>query len=294
MKLSPLLAQYLYQNKELNLTGIGRFTFNPLSGLDPRTGKEIAVEGIIEFEHNKSVKEDPKLIEFISEQTGKMKSLAGADLDTHLELARQFLNIGNPFHFEGIGTLTKTKSRQIKFSQGPSLHERVNQPDGSQGDMNKSSEESFTDYEEMLSPKKPVKTIGQKMIMVLFILIGLGLAIWGGYYVYTNYSAGPENPAQADTTVPAEQSFNPEPKDTAIQIQTPSDTYRFVIEESGRERALSRFDKLRSWGIDVFIDTSNELQYKLYFNLKVLPADTARIRDSLALMYSNTGKAKIE
>ena len=91
MKISPLLAQFLTTNKQLSLAGLGRFILND--------------SGEITFEQDPTVKEDAELVKFIAESTGKMKSLVASDLDSNLELARQFLNIGKPYLFEGIGTL---------------------------------------------------------------------------------------------------------------------------------------------------------------------------------------------
>ena len=83
MKISPLLAQYLFTNKQLSLAGLGRFILEDSGG--------------ITFHQDITVKEDPELVSFIAEKSGKMKSLIAADLDSNLELARQFLNIGKPY-----------------------------------------------------------------------------------------------------------------------------------------------------------------------------------------------------
>ena len=117
MKLAPILAEYLYQNKRLELPGIGVFRLRQsiISGEDNNKQIEFTGESPISFEANASLKESPELINFISSQTGKMKALAAADLDSHLVLAQQFINIGKPFLFEGIGSLTKTKSGQYEF-----------------------------------------------------------------------------------------------------------------------------------------------------------------------------------
>ena len=109
MKLAPLLAKYLYTHKRLDLPGIGTFLFDPSAIIESESSKYNKprnMEGI-SFESNVLAKETAELIGFISTQAGKMKALAAADLDSHLELAQQFLNIGKPFLFEGIGSLVK-------------------------------------------------------------------------------------------------------------------------------------------------------------------------------------------
>ncbi|MBL0069751.1 MAG: hypothetical protein IPP39_15095 [Chitinophagaceae bacterium] len=123
MKVAPLLAQYLYVNKRLDLPGLGSFILDPSTVIEPETGKHNKVtilEGV-SFERNTAIKDTSVLVNFISSQTGTMKALAAADLDSHLGLALQFLNIGKPFLLEGIGTLTKVKSGEFSFTPGLSL-----------------------------------------------------------------------------------------------------------------------------------------------------------------------------
>ena len=150
MKISPLLAQFLISNKQLSLAGLGRFILDDSGG--------------IIFQHDASVKEDAELVRFIAENTGKMKSLVASDLDSNLELARQFLNIGKPYLFEGIGTLSKNKSGAIEFVQSNSSQERHKETTGEGRDKTSTTENSFTDYEEMFSPKKTKSTCIQKIV----------------------------------------------------------------------------------------------------------------------------------
>ena len=127
MKLAPILAEYLYQNKKLELPGIGVFHLNQSNISEEDNEKHIRFTGEspISFEADPSIKQSPDLINFISLQTGKMKALAAADLDSHLELAQQFINIGKPFLFEGIGSLVKIKSGRYEFVSGLVENEKI-------------------------------------------------------------------------------------------------------------------------------------------------------------------------
>ena len=136
MKFSPLFSQYLVSNKQLQLAGIGTF--------------DLDNAGTINFHHDTSVREDANLVGFIAEQTGKMKSLIASDLDSHLELARQFLNIGKPYLFEGIGTLTKNKAGKLEFTQVNTSTDKIKELHGEGRDMTSTTENSFTDYEEII------------------------------------------------------------------------------------------------------------------------------------------------
>ena len=120
MKLALLLAQYLYSHKKLDLPGIGTFHLDPSVIIDPEADKNSKPEPIegIRFEYNNTIKENTALTEYIAAKSGKMKALAAADLDSHLWLGQQFLNIGKPFVLDGIGQLTKTQSGGLDFTAG--------------------------------------------------------------------------------------------------------------------------------------------------------------------------------
>lgn len=298
MKLSPLLAQFLQTNRELRLAGIGRFRVEA-SGLtltdEQLKNTKGQLPGKIIFEQDVTVKDDENLVSFISAQTGKMKSLAAADLDSHMELARQFLNIGKPFLLEGIGTLVKNKSGIYEFTQGIQQPEKIKDLSSGESQTSYSTEDSFTDYEEMFSPKKPSGVSGKKIILWISIFAGIGLAIWGGYKVYNNSTGNANREEQKETTatVPADTLIKTE---TITQTKPAFDTtrYRYVIEESGRERALRRFSDLKSYGLNVLMETRDSVRFKIYFIIPSTPADTARIRDSLTLLYGTLGRTRVE
>ena len=296
MKLAPVLAEYLYQNKRLDLPGIGTFLFTPTTF----TGDDNNKQSSIKFEADHLVSESPELINFISTKTGKMKALAAADLDSHLELAQQFINIGNPFLFEGIGSLVKTKSGQYEFSPEIIANEKTKEFKGKEITSTSSTENSFTDYNNILSPKK-IKTNWQKPVILLLILIGVGLAIWGGYTLSkkrvskNNTVSVPqkteEEISQPDTTTIAK-------KVDSIVVEKPrvsSGNYKFVVEVAAKERGLHRYDMLKGFGLDVQMETKDSVDFKLFFLLPAAAKDTARIIDSLRYLYTPYwGKAFVE
>ena len=284
MKISPLLAQFLINNKQLSLAGLGRFTLND--------------SGEIAFQHEASVKEDPELVKFIAESTGKMKSLVASDLDSNLELARQFLNIGKPYLFEGIGTLSKNKYGIIEFVQGNISQEKNKENTGDGRDKTSTTENSFTDYEEMFSPKKPGTPATKRIVTWLVAVAGLSLAVFGGYIVYTKTKNKKEPIVEKEEIKPVLIPDSlPEPKDTTTIISKPVDAsgmYRFVIEKASRQRAYFRYNYLRENLIDVKMDTKDSVLFNLYFLLHATPADTAKKRDSLQRLYGTRGKTVVE
>ena len=284
MKISPLLAQFLFANKQLSLAGLGRFILDESGG--------------IIFHHDAYVKEDAELVSFIAENTGKMKSLVASDLDSNLELARQFLNIGKPYLFEGIGTLSKNKFGTIEFFQSNSPQEKNQENTGEGRDKTSTTENSFTGYEEMFSPKKPGAPASKRIVTWFIALAGLSLAVFGGYIVYTKAKNKKESIVKQEEIKPVILPDSlPKTKDTTSIITKPLETsgvYRFVIETAARPRAFFRFNHLRENLIDVKMDTKDSVLYKLYFLLPATPADTASKRDSLQRLYGTRSKTVVE
>lgn len=302
MKLAPLLAQYLYTHKRLDLPGIGIFLLDPSSIIEPENSKQskhTSLEGV-SFENNLSLKETPDLIQFISSQTGKIKALAAADLDSHLGLAQQFLNIGKPFLFEGIGSLEKIKSGEFAFTSGHILPAAMKDLSVKEITSAPPTDDSLDDYKSVLYLKK-VKAKWKKPIAVLFLLAGLALAVWGGYTVYKRTTAknnkAPVKEKKEETSILHNSPINQ--KDSIIEpkqlIVTPAGNYKFVIETAAKDRALNRFSKLKGFGLNVQMETKDSASFKIFFILPAAVADTARMVDSLRGIYTPAGsKAYIE
>ncbi len=262
----------------------------------PHPGKPGTIEGVV-FENNPGIKESPALIDFIAASTGKMRALAAADLDSHLELTRQFLNIGKPFLFEGIGSLVKLQSGIFSFSPGPVITEKIKETTPKEITVAQSAEDSPTDYKSILYPKK-IKRSPAKILALLLLLAGVALAIWGGYTVYKKTTAKnrenvPPVKNQEETQVVSAKDSGNHQLDSLSSLSNTMNTtlpapgtYKFVIETSGKQRALYRYSLLKGYGLDVRMGTPDSVHYKLFFILPASVADTARMRDSLQIIYT--------
>jgi hypothetical protein len=314
LKLAPLLAQYLYTNKRLNLPGIGSFFLDSSFIIEDENNKHNKVGNMegISFENNPSVKDTKELIEFISSQTGKMKALATADLDSYLELAQQFLNIGKPFLVEGIGSLVKIKSGQFAFTSGDIMPDKLKEYSVREISSTSSTEESFSDYKKNSVTNKG-KSGWRKPVALLLLLAGVGLAIWGGYTMYKkttgedNFSATPDKnkPEETvqviDTIIPATNNSMPATKtnlpivrDTTTKaIQNiPQGNYKFVIELANKKRAFYRYEMLKKARLPIQMTTTDSITFKLFFVLSATAMDTARINDSLTIWYPAVNKKR--
>ena len=155
--------------------GIGVFTLDDSAVLYDENAKTKApIEGISFVSKGIGQSED-SLIEFIKTQTGKMKALAQADLDSYIMLAHQFLNIGKPFYLEGIGTLQKNRDGSFQFNPGTSIAVKAEEPDlkkkaGAVEESKPAEESGGRDY--------------RALVLALGIIGTLLVIGWGGYYLY--------------------------------------------------------------------------------------------------------------
>lgn len=290
MKLASLLSQYLYEQQRLDLPGIGTFTYMPGAYPEEENKRNKQQQsGSVSFENNPSIKDNQGLIAFISSNTGKIKALAAADLDSHLELARQFLNIGKPFLFEGIGSLVKIRSGEYGLASvaSPVLKETTAA----------SAEESTGEYSGLLMPKKE-KINWRRPALVILVIVGLGLAVWGGYTVYKMTAArnkkeniAEERKEDNTTSVKPDSNINRTDSVTPASSINTSSLFKFIIENADSARAFQRLNKLKGFGLDIKMETADSVRYKLYFLLPASAADTSRMADSIRkIKYSPPGQ----
>jgi hypothetical protein len=137
--------------------------------------------------------------------------------------------------------------------------------------------------------------------VILLIFGGIGLALWGGYTVYKITTAKNKNnksteiknnvPSAIDTPVISKGSTTA----TLINSVVSAGQYKFVVESADKTRGLKRFATLKGYGLDIKMETADSSLFKLFFILKALPADTARMIDSLRGIYTPAGnKAYVE
>lgn len=309
MRFDILLAQYLYKHKILNLPGIGTFEADNTVYIPDENDKQKPSLDGISFRPSNVLEADDSLIEFIKEQTGKMKPLAMSDLESYLTLGKQFLFIGKPFYLEGIGTLQLTKSGHFEFMPGEYVTTKLEDPN-----IERSEGKSKAVQEEDRVRQESNNNTLKKILLALGILAGIGVLGWGGMKMYNlnavapsamndTMTTGNENApmsAQPDTlSMPAESLM-----DTSYLANSPTadtsdrEMYKFVMESTEDAlRARNRYNDLRSYGNKIQIETKDSVKYKLFYLISASPRDTLRIRDSLNRWYyrnSSGNRVKIE
>jgi len=294
VKITNLLTQYLYTHHRLDLPGIGTFTLDPsaIQALENSKQRSAVLEGI-SFQNNPSLKESPDLVAYISAQSGKMKALAASDLESFIEIAQQFLNIGKPFTFDGIGTLVKTNLKECEFIPIAVTADKVKELHTKEASKPASAREDAAapapqpQYESFLS-EPATKQGWKKPVIALALIAGLGLTIWGGYAISKSGASDKATDAVVSVPPPAADTMTVIAQADTLTKEQPviASNYKYVLEEGSKQRAIKRYNQLRTNLWDVKLETNDSVKYKLYL---LLPAatDTTRVLDSLTVM---TGK----
>lgn len=280
MKIDHLITQFLYEHKRLSLPGIGTFSTE---------------SGTVQYNQTADSSLSSELVEYVRKHTGKMYPLAQADIESYIMLNKQFLNIGKALYLEGIGTLVKTRDGDFQFTPGEMMTERM---DDLVSEARKPS--VFTDEQRYSGQQGG----SQKWTIALIAILSIGLIVWGSWHLFlknSNEGGGEEQvaanpvdtialpaPAPDTNTIRRVNSLAAKPVDS-VHLATPQNSqWRFVIEETNRKaRALRRYNQIKELGTPIKMETSDSVTFRLYFILPAMPADTARIKDSLRIFYGS-------
>ena len=309
LKIGPILVQYLLRHKQLALQGLGVFTID--SAANPVYDEERQTyNSNIQFYPDTKAPEDPALIQFIVEQSGKIKPLAIADLDSYLAAGKQLLNISKPFVIEGLGTLNRDSHNNVEFAAG-TVASQVSD-DSSRHNKPKSSEsyDAINFHDNYLKPPRAGENMMRKLLIAAACLVGIAIIAWVVYFflyheetpvtepnktvVSTPPVTSPDtansntSPIYDSTKAQQTDSVKPVTQAPVTAAATPATAtgYNIVIEYASKARALKRYADLRDWGIPVQISTKDSVQYKLFFNFTGPLSDTTHKKDSISRYYA--------
>ncbi len=294
MKIEQLLVQHFYNNREVTLQGMGTFTLSPDFVMPKDNDKDAEIpDNAISFEYNDRATADDALIDYIVQQTRKMKSLAAADLDSYLVLGKQFLNIGKPFKIDGVGMLVKNQQGELEFTKGYSFHAKLENTPSALKEARVNPEISFA--------SEAKKTDGANknglLITGLIILLGLiGTAVWYFFIRDTNPAA---EPATVEVKTDTTKVITPSSDTVALTSTSPiaaDDGYTFKVvfmQTADSAAAASRMNILTARKHKVIMYKTDSVTYRLAEPFTLPLTDTARIKDSLNIYYY-LGKAFIQ
>lgn len=292
MKLEHLIVQHLYKAKSVTLQGIGTIHLDPAIAIPEDTEKNTAIpENAFSFDYNLKAGEDAALIEFIMQQTRKIRPLASSDLESYCILSRQFLNIGKPLTIEGVGTLLKTQDGMYEFTAGHFISPKVE-------DIPRQLREKEDAPVSFEHDARSNKGGNRKVLLFLFFLLFAGLAGLGLYYfMFKNKPAKTEIVQETvlpvtDTVAKTADSSVAALPDSAATLPVvgntvrDSNSFKLVIKEYTTEaaanKAFERFTKLGYTLTTIRVDSA-KFQLAIPFNLPL--SDTTRVKDSLRVVF---------
>lgn len=292
MKIEQLLVQYFYLNKKVTLQGIGTFNLTPDFIVPPDTDKDMLLpENAVSFNYYSRATEDEGLIEYIVQQTRKIKPLASADLESYVKLASQFLNIGKPLKIDGIGMLEKNQAGEYAFIQGHLINTKTEQAEVKLKEKN--AEDVYFGKE-----VAPAAANNKKILAVLagtILLIAIGATSWYFFIKKDETVPAAETTTEqnilpavpiTDTTKKDSLGIIPQKTDSVEQLATPeinnSYTFKVVIKNySSLMLAQKSFTRLSNYGHKLLLYTADSVIYKVAMPFTRPLADTTYVKDSI-------------
>lgn len=295
MKFDDQLAAYLYENKLLNLEGIGTFTLDSKVSVPSEQEKEVyyPIEGL-QYTYNPKARTDESIIIYLVKKLSKIEPLIRSDLESYLSDIKQFLNIGKPYTIRGIGTLTKNNQGIYEFTPGSFLTAK----EETHPKKEKVSH-SYNNY-----PARSKSSAGKTFVTILVIIVALAALGGIGWGISTLISkkqlTSEERPQGYSDTVSQQANEDTLPKattpakpSTAVAENTSktgdSVSYKMIFEITpSYQRAVKRTAQLNSYNTRSKYDTiraNNTLQYRLFLPVKVRPSSIERVRDSLSKFF---------
>ncbi|HRE63927.1 MAG TPA: hypothetical protein PKU77_09070 [Ferruginibacter sp.] len=301
MKIEQLVVQYLYKHKQVSIQDIGQFSIGTNVIIPTEGDKDYSLpEGAIHFEFDKNAPADEGLIDFIKEQSGKIRSLAASDLESYSILTRQFLNIGKPLYIEGLGTLQKTQYGTFNFTQG--THISTLKSEGGPIVIKEKIKEDIS----FASEAKKTSSVKGWMIAILSIFILSAAA--AVYYYFTKekdekVTEAVQEPSDNDSTnlsttnVPAIPDSIKQKDSIVSTTKLPSpdgSTFKIVIKEYPTKVAAEKAaSKLKSWGHTVLLETKDSSTYTVAMPFTTALSDTLRAKDSLKKFFGGKPYIKL-
>ena len=288
MKTEQLIVQYLYSNKKVTLQDIGEFNIASEIIIPEDSDKDIVLPAdSIQFIYDPKAPVDDGLVAFIMESTRKIKPLAYSDLESFIILNKQFLNIGKPLVFEGMGTLQKTQGGDYSFTQATTSHVTTEE-------MPKIITEKVKEKISFATPQKEKNNGGNKNIVWALLAVIVIIATIAAIYFYTkntndSVSVVPAENTIVDTLPTVKKDTLLNKKVIAPTVQNTikdSNTFYVVIKEfNDLATADKSLKKFVSFGNKVTLFTKDSVTYKLRMSFIKPLKDTLRVKDSLSKFF---------
>lgn len=288
MKAAQFIIQQLFNARKVTLRQIGHFYLEADPGESGGSPEEVFVPGKITFIQDARAMQDDALVSYIMQQTGKIRPLATADLESYLELVKQFLNLGKPFIIEGLGVLKKNQNGEVIFQEGDSsLSAR---PDIIVNDSLRERTSPDISFASVAKKKARITSREWTVAGVIIAVAGLLFFLFSGQNENKKQEARQPMTAIPDTTAKAgESAVPPQIRQTTEDShlhsgQDSGSTFRIVLKQySSFSKANYFYNKLK-YDHNLSVITNDSITYKVVVNMHAPLSDTVRASDSLYLM----------
>ena len=286
IKIEQLIAQHLYKSKQISLQSIGSFILHADVVLPTEEDKHPFIpRDAITFQYDNKAPEDSRFIDFIMQQTGKIRPLATSDLDSYIVLAKQFLNLGKPLLIEGLGTIQQTREGKFTFSAGEFIAPKI--------DDFPLQEKERKDETVSFRSERNIPSGGNALKITLIGLAVVLTAMVLYYFVVVNKPVIAPLPTPTTISKDSAESI----KRAALQLIKDSlpaessansikDGFTIILRNYPTQKAVQKsFDRLTSFGHQLKIITIDSTHYQLAIPFNLPLSDTLRIRDSIKKIF---------
>jgi hypothetical protein len=276
MKADQLISRYLAIHGAVSLQGIGRFIYEvreDASGDIEKTPN--FSDDSIRFEFDKNASEDNQFIDFLSEKTGKKRSLIASDLESFILTGKQFLNIGKPLIIKDLGILLKNQQGTYEFTQGSNTHEPID-ISGPKSNQQQSNPDEI-DFSSI--PKKKAGNKSKGLIFTIALLVLLLVILILNFNSKENKSSDLSD-EPADTSL--SQSGNAK-IDSAGLSNSITDSNQFMIVKSFKtiNEAQTIQSKFLGMGYDIQLNAKDSNEFSLCVIMPRKISDTTFVKDSI-------------
>lgn len=288
MKIEQLLVQHLYNTKKVKLQGIGIFNIKSDSEFSDESNKDVIT---FSFEFNLKTPEDELLVNYIVQETRKIKPLASSDLESYTILAQQFLNLGKPFYINGIGTIQKNQLGHYEFIPGSYILPKI-------GDLNKQSKEKKDDTISFAETENISTSRGRNLMIGLSILGIILVCVTLYYFITIKNNNNPEQYALnseikiGSDTIKKSNLIDTNKKTingnivSANSNKIDTNIFKIVLKEYSTHKGVEKaYAKLTEYGHKVQIITLDSSTYKLVMSFTRPLKDSLKVKDSLKIFF---------
>lgn len=305
MKIEQLLTPFLIQNKKFSLQGIGIFYLvaEPIASKDD-THHLIFPENGIEFKADKNTNQDDLLIQYITENTKKIKPLATSDLESFTMLSKQFLNLGKPLFLEGIGSLTKNKEGVLEFTQANKIV--IHKETASEYDTKEHGDRSFNKKSNKeYNSNQPKKS---NLLVLIIIILATIIIAFLVYYFYQNAKKDKQqNNAQVEIIEPQKDTSQIK-KDTALIIDSTQNlskedsniskrSFKIIVRDYNNllqaQKGLYSLSKF-PFGKNLIMYTKDSVRFYLAVPITANLNDSLKIKDSIKVLFGKIAVLDLE